>query len=688
GQPLQLVPSSQALTATPGPSRTTGGATMTLLSAGALGLFAAGAVSGTPALWYSTDGQHWSRLTAAEHLLTSARDAQINTLLVTQGGVWAAGSVRAGSNTQAAIWTSADGLDWSRVAPGDPPFTADGDHVIEDLALLGRGFVAVGAARSGDTWQPVSWISPDGFTWSLPSEAFPNTVSSASGGSAALGVATANAGTATQGLVAVGGGPGAQRVWTSPDGMDWQSLALPTNAADASDWNESSVETNGTVTVMDDTEAGQPRVLAYANGGWQEISAQSSVFGTPLSQATPTAVAVVGTSLIVAVELTTPGVSVGDDVTTTELLSSTDGSTWSTLASSPAFYGTIQALAATGAGSGLAAAGSGAPTSGSGGGSAVVTAEAAALLWSSPTGVSWTPYSYGGGTTAAERADGLAAKGGLTVAVGQGPQGGPGVTPAGPGAPEEAISWASSDGVHWVPEGTLDATPGTANQLAEGACATTGAFAAVGTSTRDSASAPSPPAAGGVQVDDGSEAIAWTSANGTQWSRATVTPAAQQGASDAMLGCAQTTNGLIAFGQASGAAGEPVPGVWTSATGAAWTRQGVGVFDSAPTPITGLARLGHTLVAVSGAGSASSDPGASAPASSDPLQVSSSAGPIGLWRSDDDGNTWQRLDTTNGPWLSAAGAHVDQAAFLGSTPVVIGSVGGQLAVFVGASAGN
>jgi hypothetical protein len=58
-----------------------------------------------------------------------------------------------------------------------------------------------------------------------------------------------------------------------------------------------------------------------------------------------------------------------------------------------------------------------------------------------------------------------------------------------------------------------------------------------------------------------------------------------------------------------------------------------------------------------------------------------------LWQSADSGATWSRVDTATAPWQSVTGTSVDQAAWLDHVAVVAGSVDGQLAVWVSASAG-
>ncbi|MDQ6838186.1 MAG: hypothetical protein M3137_07630, partial [Actinomycetota bacterium] len=153
--------------------RADGGVTMNVVAAGGLGIFASGPVDGEDALWYSTDGLHWTRLKGAEQVIDAATNPHVNALLVGANGVYAAGSVTNGSATDASVWSSTDGITWSQVRTAQAAFTGDGDHTINGLASIGTGFVAVGDVHSGQSRSPASWVSPDGHSWSEASQSFP-----------------------------------------------------------------------------------------------------------------------------------------------------------------------------------------------------------------------------------------------------------------------------------------------------------------------------------------------------------------------------------------------------------------------------------------------------------------------------------------------------------------------------------
>ncbi|MGI8492981.1 MAG: hypothetical protein ACR2KC_06050, partial [Acidimicrobiales bacterium] len=140
-----------------------GSAGMDVVGAGGLGVFAVGHIGDQLAIWYSTDGSHWSRLADAERAVSAQPGASIRTVAVTAHGVFMAGTITSLAGVDAGLWSSADGVAWSRVSSADASFAGGDGHLIEGLASLNNGLVAVGAVRSSTgQWSPASWISPDG----------------------------------------------------------------------------------------------------------------------------------------------------------------------------------------------------------------------------------------------------------------------------------------------------------------------------------------------------------------------------------------------------------------------------------------------------------------------------------------------------------------------------------------------
>ena len=75
-------------------------------------------------------------------------------------------------NHDAAVWTSPDGLTWSRVPHDDDVFAVSNDwgdltEVMLSVTVGGPGLVAVGFDSADQCeWGAAVWTSPDGLTWS------------------------------------------------------------------------------------------------------------------------------------------------------------------------------------------------------------------------------------------------------------------------------------------------------------------------------------------------------------------------------------------------------------------------------------------------------------------------------------------------------------------------------------------
>ena len=129
-------------------------------------------------------------------------------------GVGWGGGISETGRTLPAIWVSADGLAWERVA----------ETAIEGLADLEQNIQLVGAGPDGGliAWWPDTQIrySPDGLTWQRLE-----------------GVVPGADGTVIdllwdgEHLLGFGAGPTLPRVWVSPDGgTTWGSLDVPNPA--------------------------------------------------------------------------------------------------------------------------------------------------------------------------------------------------------------------------------------------------------------------------------------------------------------------------------------------------------------------------------------------------------------------------------------------------------------------------
>ena len=338
--PGATAPATSLTTASAGTTTTTNASAapvpsvMDQVTAGTLGLFAAGSVGPWAALWYSTNGQYWSTLASADSVVDADPGAVITALLSTSTGIFAAGTWANGEHTSAALWYSPDGIHWRAVSPGAGSFGGPGDHAITSLVDMsatggntsGGGpdeLLAVGGIRTGATWQPAAWISPDGFSWSPTSESFPLDHEPA-GSPGALAYAAAMGG---GGLYAVGGSPGRQRLWTSQQGLAWDEVALPAGAAGDAAWHLGLVATDGRTTVMADNLPGQPFLLVRQGTGWSQPSAQGA-FGPPLASAVPTSLVQDNSSLVMSVDIARPGLRLGRGSNAVAILTSADGRSW------------------------------------------------------------------------------------------------------------------------------------------------------------------------------------------------------------------------------------------------------------------------------------------------------------------------------------------------------------------------
>ncbi len=112
------------------------GSVMDDVSAGTLGLFASGTEDGQVTIWTSGDGQRWVPSPNATKVIGGAADPVVSTILASTNGasanvVYAAGSVRSGAATNAALWASGDGLNWHLVSSAPRRLRRDGrsgDH--------------------------------------------------------------------------------------------------------------------------------------------------------------------------------------------------------------------------------------------------------------------------------------------------------------------------------------------------------------------------------------------------------------------------------------------------------------------------------------------------------------------------------------------------------------------------------
>jgi serine/threonine protein kinase len=167
------------------------------------------------AVWTSSDGSRWQRVTGSQDALAGER---LRMRDVTDGGpgLVAVGFSGPPGNSDAAVWTSADGTSWTRL-PGSPKvFGGPGSQVMATVVAGGPGLVAVGA----DDTDAAVWISKDGVTWTkVP--AVPGVFGGAGNQFMNFAVST------PKGIVAVGADGKDAAVWVSADGEHWQREGNP-----------------------------------------------------------------------------------------------------------------------------------------------------------------------------------------------------------------------------------------------------------------------------------------------------------------------------------------------------------------------------------------------------------------------------------------------------------------------------
>jgi hypothetical protein len=176
------------------------------------------------AIWTSVDGYTWSRVPHEDDVFAGA---WIDAVTVGGPGLVAVGGT-GGYNvdSDAAVWTSPDGIIWSRVPHDESVFGGDDGQFISDVTVGGPGLVAVGSGGGIGPWDhntgthAAVWTSVDGTTWSR----VPNDDALLGTGSNPAPMLSVAAG--GPGLVAVGSdfwaaGRARTPVWTSPDGIIW-----------------------------------------------------------------------------------------------------------------------------------------------------------------------------------------------------------------------------------------------------------------------------------------------------------------------------------------------------------------------------------------------------------------------------------------------------------------------------------
>jgi hypothetical protein len=163
--------------------------------------------------WTTTDNQHWTR-----RVVDEAEDTFLLAVTATHDGYVAVG--RAAS--QAAVWTSPDGVSWNRATKGPPP-EAGLETPLTAVAADDGGLVAGGwAASPTSPATPRLWRSPDGTSWELAAFDPGNGVDTGPDAEQHVtSVAHGSGGWVAVGTIGPEWGPLGSAVWTSGDGRVW-----------------------------------------------------------------------------------------------------------------------------------------------------------------------------------------------------------------------------------------------------------------------------------------------------------------------------------------------------------------------------------------------------------------------------------------------------------------------------------
>jgi len=252
------------------------------------------------AVWTSGDGLAWTRVPHDEGVFGGYCHQAMWDVVVGGPGLVAVGSDCSHGDRDAAVWVSADGLAWSRVPHDGAIFGGSAEQGMDSVAAGGPGLVAVGYDYSGGDWDAVVWVSADGLTWSRV--AHDEAIFGGADDQEMWSVAAGG-----PGLVAVGydesDGDRDAAVWTSADGLAWSRVAHDEATFGGADEQEmAAVEMSGSglVVVGDDHSSGNWDVAVWVSLDgftWSRVPPVGPVFGGAGNQST-WAVTAAGTDLV------------------------------------------------------------------------------------------------------------------------------------------------------------------------------------------------------------------------------------------------------------------------------------------------------------------------------------------------------------------------------------------------------
>ena len=292
---------------------------------------AVGAADGHPAIWRRAADGSWTLISASSSAV-SQRPGTDSLLGVAHGpaGWIAVGAADSQGSQQPVVLTSADGATWQAV--NSTAFTAPGISVMGVTASQ-NGYVVVGKQVSNGRTFAAMWWSGDLRNWTGGSNGGLD-------GRLESSAVYAVGATAT-GFVAAGTHGGCHTIWTSADGKNWSVYDVP-RPPGATDALLQQVAVNGTRVVtagyVVDKAGDAPVVVVSADGGktWKQILLTA-----------PGGVGAVSTLTAAGNGFVAAGVTGPAGAQHAVTWSSPDGITWS--AATPVSAGQITALSAVGA---------------------------------------------------------------------------------------------------------------------------------------------------------------------------------------------------------------------------------------------------------------------------------------------------------------------------------------------------
>lgn len=596
--------------------------------AGPAGLVATGVRSkrgwgARPAVWRSQDGTAWER-TAADDLAPDGHPS-LSSSVATASGVVLVGSIRRGAEIDAMAWFSPDGTAWE-TAPG-PDFGGEGAQELNDVVATGTGLLAVGSRYDGQRAVPATWRSPDGRSWVPGSGDF----ELRDLGTDTFGTAVHEVVTTATGLMATGGGPVAERVWTSPDGERWSDLALPAEVESARGFNLELLASGAGDVVAASTAGGIPALFLLHDGAWSQVTAAPSGLPAPGASVCCVELAALGDTLVASVGTFRSTPAVGGERHDVQVFTSGDGGTsWAPGDNRPLSHVVLAGMVAR-PGGGVVAVG-GRPYEPAYAEDGPVEFRA----WTSGDGHTWTSEKLPPDTNdpySTRFLSDVAARDNRVVAVG----------------------WSygdDTDGVIFVKDGgapirAATATPGLGgpgNVMPRTACAGPSGFVA----------------AGSVDVGPETDAAVWFSPDGDTW-RSVPEPVFSGAGYQAIASCAAVGTGFVAVGYAlAGDAADAA--VWRSADGLSWSRlvvASLGGDDSQYIDV--LWTDGEHLLAAGG-------------------DSRNGRNEVALWSSDDGGAGWVRLAL--GPEFRGKASQSVSGIAVGKGRIVLaGVVDNQVAIW-------